>query len=548
MVYLVIGILLIGMIITYKEAREHNEKKYLTEVREGYGKLKNIKLNDIDLNLTRGYFDFIKDKLEFYIDDITWNDLNMDEIFKGINNTGTSLGDEILYKFLREQSFDLDELKRRDNLIEFFKENNDVREDLMLKLRFIGKSDSVTMYKHSIAKKLWNYNFLYLLSKLPIVFGVLIIFKPIFFLFMIGSLLVNTYIAQKSYKYNNCRLVDYEYIIKVLKFANYVYSLDISLINDSYKNIKSELKKIGKTKRQYFLKTENSIPEAIGFNEVLKLFFLSEALKIEKISSNLRNNEEALLKAYEFVGEIDSFLAIASLRESFNLISKPEFVKNKEIIIEDAYYPLIKNPVLNSLEINNSILITGSNASGKSTFLRAAGINIIFSQSFYMSFSKSYRGDFFKVYSSMALKDDLLSKESYYMVESKSLKRIMDAKSGNENIICFIDEILRGTNTIERIAASSRILKFLAKDGYKVIAATHDLELTDILKNYYLNYHFSERILEEEIVFDYKINKGRTKTRNAIKILQILGYDDDVIKEANESANDFIKSNKWEVI
>lgn len=165
-----------------------------------------------------------------------------------------------------------------------------------------------------------------------------------------------------------------------------------------------------------------------------------------------------------------------------------------------------------------------------------------------MSFSKSYRGDFFKVYSSMALKDDLLSKESYYMVESKSLKRIMDAKSEKENIICFIDEILRGTNTIERIAASSRILKFLAKDGYKVIAATHDLELTDILKNYYLNYHFSESILEDEIVFDYKINKGRTKTRNAIKILQILGYDENVIKEANESANDFMESNKWEVI
>lgn len=298
MTYLVIGILVLGMFITYKEAREHNEKKYLNEVREEYGKLKNIKLNDIDLSKTKGYFHFIKDKLNFYIDDITWNDLNMDEIFKGINNTGSSLGDEILYKILREQSFDLEELKRRNKLIEFFKVNKDIREDIMKKLRILGKSDSVMIYKHSVAKKLWNYNLLYMLSKLPIVFALLIIFKPIFFLFMIVSLLVNIYIAQKSYKYNNCRLVDYEYIIKALKFANYVSSLDISAINDSYKNIKYDLKKLGKTKRQCFLKAENSIPEAIGFNEVLKLFFLSEALKIEKISSNLRNNEEALLKAF----------------------------------------------------------------------------------------------------------------------------------------------------------------------------------------------------------------------------------------------------------
>ena len=148
----------------------------------------------------------------------------------------------------------------------------------------------------------------------------------------------------------------------------------------------------------------------------------------------------------------------------------------------------------------------------------------------------------------MAVKDDLLSGESYYIVEIKSVKRIID--SINENIPCLfiIDDVLRGTNTIERIAASSEILNYLSRNNCLTIAATHDLELAYILKNQFDNYHFQEYITDSDIIFDYKIHPGISRTRNAIKLLKIMGYKDTIVESAEARAKYFIENGKWEQI
>lgn len=98
----------------------------------------------------------------------------------------------------------------------------------------------------------------------------------------------------------------------------------------------------------------------------------------------------------------------------------------------------------------------------------------------------------------MALRDDLSSQESYYIAEIRSLKRILDAVGEEYPVLCFVDEVLRGTNTVERIAASSQILESLASENVICFAATHDIELTYILEGVYENYHFSEEIDEEK--------------------------------------------------
>ena len=97
---------------------------------------------------------------------------------------------------------------------------------------------------------------------------------------------------------------------------------------------------------------------------------------------------------------------------------------------------------------------------------------------------------YFRVMTSMALRDDLESKESYYIVEIKSLKRILDSAKEETPLLCIVDEVLRGTNTIERIAASSEILASLCLPHVLSFAATHDIELTYMLEEYYTNYHF----------------------------------------------------------
>ena len=107
------------------------------------------------------------------------------------------------------------------------------------------------------------------------------------------------------------------------------------------------------------------------------------------------------------------------------------------------------------------------------------------------------------------------------------------------------DEVLRGTNTVERIAASTEILRSLSGGNCICFAATHDIELTHLLENIYHNYHFAEEIAEDDIFFSYKIMNGRATTRNAIRLLGIMGYDQKIIKEAEQMADHFMKTGKW---
>ena len=190
---------------------------------------------------------------------------------------------------------------------------------------------------------------------------------------------------------------------------------------------------------------------------------------------------------------------------------------------EEMYHPLISNPVKNSFETNNGVLVTGSNASGKSTFLKTIAINAILAQTINTCLADKFITNHYRIYSSMALRDNLGSGESYYIVEIKSLKRILDAVNKDVSpVLCFVDEVLRGTNTVERIAASTQILKSLCNANTKCFAATHDIELTHLLEKYYDNYHFEEEVIDNDIVFNYKVLNGRATSRNAIKLLKIL--------------------------
>ena len=192
------------------------------------------------------------------------------------------------------------------------------------------------------------------------------------------------------------------------------------------------------------------------------------------------------------------------------------------------------------------VLITGSNASGKSTFLKTAALGAVLAQTICTVPAERWRAPFYRVMSSMALRDDLTGGESYFMVEIRALKRILDACGERQPpVLCFVDEVLRGTNTVERIAASSRILRSLTGEGVLCFAATHDIELTHLLEDVYHNYHFEETIENGDISFNYLLKRGRAQTRNAIRLLEVMGYDGRVIREAEELAERFLETGEW---
>ena len=230
-------------------------------------------------------------------------------------------------------------------------------------------------------------------------------------------------------------------------------------------------------------------------------------------------------------------IATASFRKSLPFFCTPEFTGEHRIQIEEIYHPLIDDPICNTVTIDRNCIITGSNASGKSTFIKAVAVNVILAHCIHTCMAKKISLPFAQIITSMAVRDDLMLGESYYIKEIKYLKRIIENLSPNRFIICTIDEILRGTNTKERIAASTAILRYLCKKNCIAVVASHDIELTRILDKIYANYHFREQIKDNDIIFDYKIYDGASTSSNAIKLLDYIGFPEEIITEAIDCLN-----------
>ena len=169
------------------------------------------------------------------------------------------------------------------------------------------------------------------------------------------------------------------------------------------------MEKVKKIKKKAVSKDPNSMLSDLNFlSEYANMITLSELITYEKVKETIIKNKEYLKNIYEYVGSIDAFISIASFRTSLEYYSKPKLSvsKNKEdniIDFESLYHPLIGNPFSNSLMTNKGVLITGSNASGKSTFIKSVAINQILSQSIFTSCTRKYEGAFFSIYTSLNL-------------------------------------------------------------------------------------------------------------------------------------------------
>jgi DNA mismatch repair ATPase MutS len=270
-----------------------------------------------------------------------------------------------------------------------------------------------------------------------------------------------------------------------------------------------------------------------------------DLMKFNQMLNEIQGKKEIVDSLVTTMGFIESMIVIANYRKALSIYTVPIF--GEHIEFQDVYHPLIENAISNNIEIANSILLTGSNASGKSTFLKMLCVNCILAQTIHTCTSKKANVRLQYIYSSMKLEDSIEKGESYYMAEIRGIKRMLDVSENNKKVICFVDEVLRGTNTVERIAASMQILKALASYEAICIAATHDVELTTLLKNTYENYHFTEEIQKEDIFFSYKIQKGPAMTRNAILLLENMGYPKELVEVAKKTASNFMATGNWEV-
>ena len=170
--------------------------------------------------------------------------------------------------------------------------------------------------------------------------------------------------------------------------------------------------------------------------------------------------------------------------------------------------------------------------------MKTVALNLILAQTIDTATASQFKYVPGLVYTSMANADDVLSGDSYFMAELKSIRRLFNISTKNQ-VYCFIDEIFKGTNTTERIAASESVLTYLSHlPNYYVLAATHDIELSNLLNISYTNYHFNESIKDDSIAFDFKIKPGKANTRNAIELLRLTQFPSDIYERAKQQVKD----------
>ncbi len=584
------GFLFIVFLLGLRNAKEE-EKSFCNECKNEYGKSPQKRY----LTEKKGIDGYFKNhESKFPIDDITWNDLAMDEVLDRINYCETSSGEEYLYFMLRNplDEAEGDYIKMEEELDALAADENE-RIRLKSVLHKIGKTRNYSIYDYlgllgdgRTGSNLIHYSVLALMV-IAVILMTTWNFTAgfIFFLVLVAYNIVSYFRTKAEIEPH---LVTFAYVTRLISMAGKLTAVKSEVFSDEKRELTEITGRLSDYLKGSWIVTPATKSTGSGnpfevLLDYIRMLTHIDLIKFNKMFAGLKNEKDSVDRLITIMGRIDALLSICYYRASLDgKFCKPEFTGGGEsitgeaetasvganaiigaadnvtigadsgnsIVIKDGYHPLIESPVVNSVETGRGILITGSNASGKSTFLKMCALNALLAQSIHTCPAAEYKAPKFRIFSSMALRDDLNYGDSYYMVEIKSLKRIIDASKDETAVpvLCFIDEVLRGTNTVERIAASTKVLEYFADSKVFCFAATHDGELATLLAEKYDICHFEGVMQGDDVIFDYTVKPGATTIRNAIKLLGTIGYDTKLVQDAEAMAENFDAKGIWELV
>jgi DNA mismatch repair ATPase MutS len=247
-----------------------------------------------------------------------------------------------------------------------------------------------------------------------------------------------------------------------------------------------------------------------------------------------QRNRQNINLWFDAIGEFETLHSFAGLQFNHPQWCFPTF-KEAHFFIQGTN---IGHPLINATKrVNNTIniesreqlmLITGSNMAGKSTYLRSIGVNTVLAMAGAPVCADTFILSPVQIISSMRIADNLEESTSTFYAELKKLKAVIDRVNAGEKIFILLDEILRGTNSLDRHTGSVALVKQLIKHKAACIIATHDVELAKLKDNYpenIINYHFDVQVANEELYFDYKLKEGICTSLNASILMKKIGIE-----------------------
>jgi hypothetical protein len=258
---------------------------------------------------------------------------------------------------------------------------------------------------------------------------------------------------------------------------------------------------------------------------------LQQSLTLE----NWRKRQTGLIdKWFDALGEMEMIASLANLSFNHPSWTFPVILDEWfQLECQNLGHPLIREHKLVSNDFSMHkppciALITGSNMAGKSTFLRSVGANMVLAMTGAPVRAKAMKLPVVKTICSMRITDNLEEETSTFYAELKKIKRIVEAVEAGEKVFILVDEMLRGTNTLDRHKGSEALIRQLIRYNAVGIIASHDVALADLEKVYpgkLHNYHFDSVIKQEEIVFDYLLKDGVCTSANASLLMKKIGIE-----------------------
>jgi DNA mismatch repair ATPase MutS len=485
------------------------------------------------------YFDLLRERLSpaTVVDDKTWTDLEFPRLFIDLDTTVSPVGRQCLYARLRSYEYDPEELEARYRTCQGLQSDQRLREGIQLRLRPLERDASAFIADLLVGpepRRVAQGSLLLPWSLLSFV----IVAAAIAHLIPIGMaaipLAINLLVAMKidaQLGRNVDALLGLTRLLGVAKrIAKLPGGADLPLLQQlraesaKRRNLASQLKALAALERMRSV-------DLIGGLAVIAnaLFLLKFALYARSIDRFARSRDQ-WRSIFELVGSIDASIAIANF-----LCCHPDHCRPADadhaIAIENGYHPFIAKPVKNSIRLDGrSALVTGSNMTGKTTFIKMVAMNAVLGHTLGICLAGQARLPRSPVRALIRGDQSVAEGKSRYFAEAEAIRDfIAEAATGTCRLF-ILDEPFSGTNTVERIAVAQAVLSAIGATA-QVLVTTHDVELQHLLGERFELFYFQENPAVEGF-FDHQLHVGASAQRNAIRVLERLGYPAQIIAQA----------------
>jgi hypothetical protein len=469
---------------------------------------------------------------------------NDGSLFQFINRTATISGEQKLASWFIKPSLQKDEIIKKQAAIGELSENPNWRIDFLA----FGKMFEETKEMHSeiiewsgLDLKLKNAKaikwvllivpLLTVVSALPAILGITNLF--VWFMVFVQWILLYFFWKKVTEYYNyfgrkSDLLSKYMQLLRLIEEKDFKSELLVELKTKVTQPISSSTL-FGQLKT-IVGQFENRQNLLVGF--ILNSLLLWDIRCVYKLWNWHNLHHEKLNDWLNVLSETDALISLANFTNNHPTFVFPEIQEGEfSILSKNLGHPLLRENkrVCNDFEVSGwskVLIVTGANMAGKSTFLRTVGVNLILARTGAPVCAEKMVFTPIEIYTNMRTTDSLLKDESYFFAELKRIKGVLDWLQKGEHIFVILDEMLKGTNSVDKLNGSRELLRKLVQYKSVSLIATHDLKLSEMETEFpqkVFNKCFEIRIENDELVFDYKLSDGVTKTMNATFLMRKMG-------------------------